>query len=273
MDHAAIDEMTPEELNEIPPEELKAYLSGGAAPAAEAEPAAPAAPQAEAATDPAQGEQTATSQPTAQGQQQMVPYGALHEERTRRQALEQQVAQHQAALQNPDLLRHLAAQYQPPEQADFMSDPEKYVQQVAQQTAVPLMQHIQQLQSVIQQQQQGARLQALTQQFPDFQQTVAQFDAAMPHMANADPEQKYLMVKGAQASNPAYMQQQIQAAAQKLAEQQVAAALGGIKATAPVTLAGATPSKANDAPTSPDALNDDEWDKLPDAQRRKMLGG
>lgn len=272
------------------PEDHQAHLlehgklpEAAAAHAPEPEAASVAeAPQADNSAAQPSAEEATPDQETQEPAKKGDPEVPLRAERQKNRQLQAQLEahqqallQHQAVLNNPQVLQQLLAQHAPAEKADFLTDPDKFVQQAVQQATAPLVQTIQHLQAQNQMQVQQTRMQMLQQKYPDLAETLQHVDTNAPDLQRQfpDPEARYLLAKGAQAADPATQQQMIQAQAQKLAEQmtqqalQKAASNGG--KTIPATLGGVPQAKVQ-APRSIDDVGFEEFSKMSPEDRKKL---
>lgn len=249
-----------ENLADMTDEQLNALLAG--------EPADPAAVEAQPEAIQQQGDITAEAQPTAEQiaaeqaaaveaqaapveQQQampMVPIAAVHEERRRRQELQQLLSNPQALAQQ---LQQFGYQVAEPDQ---YLDTEAAVQFQVNQATLPLQQENEQLRAYVAEVQQQQAMQRVVQDFgQEAVGLIQQLDQVRPDLAGLDPYLKAAMATGAQWANPQYRQQQIDAKAQQIAEARIAEQLAGSKQTTPVTLAGVT--SAQDETAAPDPAN------------------
>lgn len=215
--------------------------------------------------------QAATVPPAAPEQPQMVPLGALHEERQRRQQLQQ-------LLNDPQQLAQylgqqgmtIAPQQQEPE-PELLVEDRSANEAVVQQAIAPYKAYIDQLQ---QQQQMAAmqrQLEEAKQAFgPDAEQYIAHFDSVMPHLRNTDPFVKAATVYGARWADPEYRKQQLEAAAKDQAAGMVQQALQSGGQSKPVTLAGVTPAASNN-PKSLHDMSHAEINKLSDDDIMKLM--
>lgn len=239
------------------------------------------------AADPTQGvpapQPSAEGQPPAVAPQVKTPEQLMKEvENYKRMAHEERQQRQQIAgmLQDPQALQQLLAQQglslqpqQPGPELEW-ENPDA-IGHLVNQAVAPLQQTVQQLQAQLAAAQQREELMALRQQFPDIEQSIAEVDQTLPHLAGLPPLAKHFLVQGARAADPAYLQQQIDAKANELAEQKLAASLAAGSAQRPVTLAGVTPAQPNGQEIDLASLagNPKDWEKLSDDQRRRALGG
>lgn len=239
------------------------------------------------AADPTQGvpapQPSAEGQPPAVAPQVKTPEQLLEElENYKRMAHaeRQQRQQLTGMLQDPQALQQFLAQQgitlqpqQPGPELEW-ENPDA-VRQIAEQAVAPYVQMTQQLQQQLEQAQREKELMQLKQQFPDIEQSIAEVDQVLPHLAGLPPLAKHFLVQGSRAADPAYLQQQIEAKANELAEQKLAQTLAAGSAQRPVTLAGVTPAQPNGQEIDVESLagNPDAWGKLPEDQRRRILGG
>lgn len=266
--------MTSEELLNLPEDQLEAMLRGEE-PVTEAG-EVPAAEVPTVETPPTDAQQGVTvPQPELGVQDASQNRGdlsvALRQERERRQAVEAQFQQVQAALSDPAYLRQVLAQHEPQQMPELMMEDPEVLQAYIGQATAPLVAQIQQLQAERQQERAQMQMQMLKQQFPDIDQSIAEFDATAPNMAGVDPVLKHLAVMGGRALDPNYQQQMIQQQAQALAEKMLAEKLAGNGKQTPVTLSGVTPTMGNADPVEPASF--DQWKNLSPEQEAKLLGG
>lgn len=278
-----LDELTPEAFASLDDTQRMAILSGEM-PAGTQEVAiqqqgdmtAQAQPTAEqiAAEQAASQQAQAAEQEQQQQDQRMVPLPALHQERQRRQQAE-------AVLQDPNALAQYLAQmgYQVVPQGQqeapelAFEDPEVINAIVAQRLA-PLEQELNAMRAERQQMAYRARIDTAVRDFgPDAEQLIAAFDEASPHQSGLDPYVKAATIHGLRWADPQYRQQQIDAQAQKIAEERLAASLAGSKKSPPVTLAGVTAATSNETPIAVDDMSFDDWSKLPADKREALLRG
>lgn len=281
---------TNEELMNLDDDALTRMLMGEEAPAAEGAAAGqgggeenpqgdnPAQAQPQAENTPAQQTPEAP-QPPAQQPQQMVPLAAVHEERTKRQAiatqnqqlvetvnrLTQQLQGAQTQTQAP------SQQAAPPQPLDFHADPQGAVNTVIQQAldhhhqqvVAPLQNQLQTVTSALQQatlaNQRTQEVQQLAKDYPhlDVPAELALYDQHFPQAGHSvHPLQKLIYVQGAKAMDPDVQQAAVQSAAKAQAVDMTAQALTGNKGkqqATPVTLSGATPARQEGV--LPDAAN------------------
>lgn len=261
--------MDPNEFDQfmqMDPAQMDAYLAQMQGAESEAEaPEQPPAPEAEAQPS-APGAQGTQEEVPVEGQDnRKVPYGALHEERMKRQeearmrAEAEQKAQSMAQrLAEIEARLNQGSQQQEVEDAGptapelTIEDPDA-IAYYAQQAVAPYLQTIQQLQSMLAESQQQQMLNQLAQQYndPDLPQILAEFDAQVPEIAQqgVPPAARYFMAVGIQSRNPAQQAQQQQAIAEQartMAVQQQAQRLSqGTRQQQPPSLAGVPPAAAN----------------------------
>lgn len=255
-----------EQFMQMEPEQMDAYLAQAQGAAAD-----DGAPEQMPATE-------AVAQPTApeaQGMQEdvpvegqdnrKVPYGALHEERMKRQEearmraeaerRAQEMAQRLAELENRGFqgAEGNEMENEGPMAPELTIEDPDAIAYYAQQAVAPYLQTIQQLQSMLAESQQQAMMQQLSQQYndPDLPQILAAFDEQVPEMAQqgVPPAARYFMAVGIQSRNPAQQAQQQQAVteqARAMAVQQQAQKLSqGARPQQPPSLAGVPPAAAN----------------------------
>lgn len=202
---------------------------------------------------------------------QMVPLGALHEERQRRQQM-------QSLLEDPNQLAALLRErhgldVQAPQQAappELLVEDQAAIEAIVQQAVAPYAQEIEYLRAERQQTQAMRQMEEAKKAFgDDTEAMIAHFDQIMPQLRNADPFVKAAAVNGARWADPEYQKQQIEAKAKELATQQLTEALKSGGKQTPVTLAGVTPAESNGR--SLDDMSDADVAKLSDADLERYL--
>lgn len=283
MDPEELANLTPEAFEALSDDERMALLSGQM-PAAdqptETVTTEPAATSTTTEPDPTQGVSAPQPQPTVEQQpMEQVNRGdltvALRQEREARRQIEAKLAQVTQVLQDPQqLAQMLGLQQQQPQAPELaFEDPDVISQLVAQQVA-PLQQTVQTLQQQLAQAEQEKVLMGLRSQYPDLDDALSEFDSNLPQMANMHPLAKYFMVHGSRTTDPKYLQQQIEAKANELAEQRVAERLKGLTSTAqPVTLSGVTPAGGASDGIDLANITDEQWDSLDEKTRARLLRG
>jgi hypothetical protein len=279
-----LENMTPEDFEALTDDQRQALLTEE-----QGEPAATDTPQEEAA-EPAvppvvpQGDITAQAPPSAeqvpaQPAAQMVPLGALHEERGKRQEAMTRLQQLEAILQDPNqLAQHLTQQgYQvaPAQQPDFYDDPNAAVSAQVQQIVAPLQQEIDYLRQEREAAARQRQVDHARQTFGDETDAYIQrFDASMPQFAGLDPALKAAAVHGMRWADPEYRKQQITAEAEALAKQLVEKALASNgKSSTPITLAGLAPAERDSDPADFSAIEPDRYERMSAAERAKVRQG
>lgn len=282
-----------EQFMQMEPEQMDAYLAQAQGAEVEDE-GAEQMPAPEAAAQPevpmAQGMQDDV--PVEGQDNRKVPYGALHEERMKRQEeararaeaerRAQELAQRLASYENQSAQAAPEAQMeaQPTAPELTIEDPDA-IAYYAQQAVAPYLQTIQQLQSMLAESQQQAMLQSLAQQYndPDLPRILQEFDAQVPEIAQqgVPPAARYFMAVGINAKNPANQAQQQQAIADQarsMAVQQQAQRLSqGTRQAQPPSLAGIPPAAANLPTGDLSQLSMKQFMALDPATEERLLRG
>lgn len=259
-DAAAKKEDTMSGYNTLPDVDEEAldreFLGGeqpGEQPDEQADPNAAAAIQAQGQEQvPPDAQAIAPDAAQQQAQSRQMPIEAYLDEKGKRQHFE-------SILRDPNALANHAASmgyqlHDPRQQQLEPIDPDLdiagFVSQQLEQALTPLQQQIQaqgqyiaHLEATTAKQAQMEQIAADPNFGPDAVQNIKELDQRFPHLANLPPDVKHYAMLGLKNADPALRQQQIQAAAATLAEQQVADALKGNKKAAPVTLSGVPPAE------------------------------
>lgn len=284
-----------EQFMQMDPEQMDAFLAQAQGAAEDGAPA----------TEPANQAAAQPTAPEAQGMQEevpvegqdnrKVPYGALHEERMKRQeearmrADAERKAQEMAQrLADIEARMNQGQAYETDDEGGEQSgvpeltieDPDA-IAYYAQQAVAPYLQTIKQLQDMLAESQQQAMLQQMSQQYndPDLPRILAEFDAQVPEIAaqGVPPAARYFMAVGIQSRNPAAQAQQQQVVseqARQMAVQQQAQRLSqGARQQQPPTLAGIPPAAANLPQGDLSQLSMKQFMALDPATEERLLRG
>lgn len=283
-----------EQFMQMDPEQMDQYLAQAQGAGAEGGvdeqmPATEAAAQPSA--PPAQGMQEDV--PVEGQDNRKVPYGALHEERMKRQ--EEARARAEAERRAQEMAQRLAeleargnqgaegfdTEDEGPTAPELTIEDPDAIAYYAQQAVAPYLQTIQQLQSMLAESQQQQMMQQLAQQYndPNLPDILAAFDAQVPEMAQqgVPPAARYFMAVGIQSRNPAVQAQQQQAVsdqARAMAVQQQAQKLSqGTRQQQPPSLAGVPPAAANLPQGDLSQMSMKQFMALDPATEEKLLRG
>lgn len=273
-----IDSITPDQFNALSEAEQMALLDGGSL----GEPVQESS-QLEAVQDVPQGvaaeEAASVPRPSVDAQ---IPQGktleqalaelenykrAMHEERGKRQSMEQ-------LLNDPGFFNHMQQQQSQQAAPELTLEDPEAIRYLINESVAPYIQQLQQIQYKLHQSEQREQMASLRGQYPDIDNTIAEFNTKHPdHMNTYDPVAKHLMVMGMRASDPQAMQSKIEEAAnaraQELVQQALSKANGGKQA--PFTLGNVPPARSHDqGKVDINSLSDSDFGNLSDAEIQRM---